>query len=65
MADISISIRDNGPILIKGGAAVADADGKAWEAKDVIALCRCGQSSNKPVCDGTHNSCGFESKPRA
>ncbi len=65
MADISIKIQDNGPILIRGGAAVADADGKAWEAKDVIALCRCGQSSNKPFCDGSHNTSGFKSAPRA
>ena len=65
MADVTISIRDNGPILIRGGAAVSDGEGKAWEAKDVIALCRCGQSSNKPFCDGTHTTCGFESAPRA
>ena len=65
MADVSISIRDNGPILVKGGAMVTDAEGKTWESKDVIALCRCGQSANKPFCDGTHNSCGFASAPRA
>ena len=39
MADVSISIRDNGPILVKGGAMVTDAEGKTWESKDVIALC--------------------------
>jgi CDGSH-type Zn-finger protein len=31
----------------------------------VITLCRCGQSSNKPFCDGTHNRCGFESAVEA
>jgi CDGSH-type Zn-finger protein len=27
--------------------------------KPAIALCRCGQSSTKPFCDGTHKTCGF------
>jgi CDGSH-type Zn-finger protein len=65
MADLNITIRDNGPILIRGGAIVMDADGNAYETQDIVALCRCGQSSKKPFCDGTHKSCGFESTPRA
>ena len=65
MADVTITIRDNGPILVRGGATVSDGEGKSWEVKDTVALCRCGQSSNKPFCDGTHNTCGFESVPRA
>jgi CDGSH-type Zn-finger protein len=65
MADVTISIRDNGPILVRGGATIVDADGKSWEVKDVVALCRCGQSTMKPFCDGTHKACSFESAPRA
>ncbi len=59
MADTTISVRDNGPYLIRGGAVVSDADGKTFETQEVIALCRCGQSANRPFCDGTHKSCGF------
>lgn len=65
MADTTITVRDNGPLLIRGGATVTDADGKTFETQEVIALCRCGQSSKKPFCDATHKTCGFESAPRA
>lgn len=65
MADISITVRDNGPYLVRGGVMVTDADGNAYETVDVIALCRCGHSGKKPFCDGTHKTRGFESAPRA
>lgn len=65
MAELNIKLRDHGPILIRGGAVILDADGNAYETQDVVALCRCGQSSNKPFCDATHKACGFESAPRA
>ncbi len=65
MADISITVRDNGPYLIRGGAVVTDAEGKAYEVQDVVALCRCGLSNKKPFCDATHKVQGFESAPRA
>jgi 3-phenylpropionate/trans-cinnamate dioxygenase ferredoxin subunit len=65
LADISISIRDNGPILIRGGAEVKDGAGNAFPSNEVTALCRCGHSGNKPFCDGSHNTQGFQSAPRA
>lgn len=65
MADVNITVRDNGPYLIKGGVIVMDADGKQYESKEVIALCRCGHSANKPFCDGQHNAQSFQSAPRA
>ena len=33
--------------------------------RTTISLCRCGQSSNKPFCDGTHKECGFDSAVEA
>ncbi|MBA4179889.1 MAG: iron-binding protein [Anaerolinea sp.] len=65
MADVSINIRDNGPYLVKGGVVVLDADGNSYEVKDMVALCRCGHSANKPFCDGTHKTAEFQSAPRA
>ena len=56
---LEISPAPNGPILVRGpvevlGAAETSAEGAAG------ALCRCGGSANKPFCDGTHKSIGFE-----
>ena len=64
MADLTISIRDNGPYRIKGPVLVADAEGNTYEQKEGIALCRCGHSANKPFCDGAHAREGFASAPR-
>jgi CDGSH-type Zn-finger protein len=61
MADATLKVNDNGPILVRGTFTLVDAEGNEYETKDTIALCRCGQSSNKPFCDGTHGKVGFES----
>ncbi len=56
-----IEEREDGPLVIKGLESMTDSDGNAVEVKPVMALCRCGQSNNKPFCDGTHNDIGFKS----
>jgi CDGSH-type Zn-finger protein len=62
----TITTRSNGPYLIKGPIRLTDADGKEFTLQgDTIALCRCGQSSNKPFCDGTHNRVGFQADHKA
>ena len=50
---------ENGPYLIETGGRYAVDGGDAQEQAK-IALCRCGQSENKPFCDGTHKHVGFE-----
>lgn len=58
-----IQIMDNGPLLVRGeNITLKDGTGKEFnlEGKDMIALCRCGSSANKPFCDGAHKG-GFES----
>lgn len=60
-----IKVSDNGPLRVKGDVQLVDAEGNVFETKKAFSLCRCGQSSNKPFCDGTHKKVGFESKPRA
>lgn len=53
---------ENGPYLLDGARAlVRVADGKTFEVDGRVALCRCGGSSNKPFCDGTHAKNGFRS----
>jgi CDGSH-type Zn-finger protein len=49
----------SGPIQLKGGVLLESADGKKYETRNRVTLCRCGHSSNKPFCDGTHISSGF------
>ena len=53
--------RENGPLIAKNLRSMKGADGAAVEVKPVMALCRCGQSGNKPFCDGTHSEVGFKS----
>ncbi|HLR09373.1 MAG TPA: CDGSH iron-sulfur domain-containing protein [Bacillota bacterium] len=65
MAEANIKVRDNGPYLITGSFEIVDAEGNTFETKKAVSLCRCGHSSNKPFCDGTHRKIGFESAPRA
>ena len=49
----------SGPIWVRGGIEVVSADGDAYEVRNRVTLCRCGQSKNKPFCDGSHVECGF------
>jgi CDGSH-type Zn-finger protein len=64
MADSKITVRNDGPLRIEGeNITIVDQDGKAYglAGRTMISLCRCGQSANKPFCDGTHARVGFSS----
>ena len=65
MADVTISMLKNGPYIVTGTVELKDADGNVYPAKDKIALCRCGASTTKPFCDGTHSKIGFQAAERA
>lgn len=66
MADVKITVRENGPYLVKGPIELVDSDGNPYTVeKDTIALCRCGGSTTKPFCDGTHSRTGFAAAERA
>jgi CDGSH-type Zn-finger protein len=45
-----------GPLWVTGNITIERADGKSMETRNRVALCRCGQSKNKPLCDGTHRT---------
>jgi len=49
----------NGPLLVSGGVRILDGEGAVLYEGEKAALCRCGGSSNKPFCDGTHAKTGF------
>ena len=71
---MQIRVTENGPYLVSGSVPiarqtiVADGDGnsigwregQSYETKESCALCRCGQSANKPFCDGSHVRVGFQ-----
>ncbi len=61
-----IMVRDNGPLIVKAeGICLKDQTGNEFATEgETIALCRCGNSANKPFCDGSHQG-GFESEVRA
>lgn len=67
MADVSITIRPSGPYLVRGPITLSDSEGNAFDlgGKEVIALCRCGGSTTKPFCDGTHSKIGFQAATQA
>ncbi|MGA8764589.1 MAG: CDGSH iron-sulfur domain-containing protein [Candidatus Sulfotelmatobacter sp.] len=65
MSDPSIQVLPKGPYLIAGKFALLDASGNKIEAGEKIALCRCGASTRKPFCDGTHSKVGFEAAAAA
>ncbi|WP_455234284.1 CDGSH iron-sulfur domain-containing protein [Thiogranum longum] len=56
----SIKVRENGPLLCTGDIEVYDSEGNLLRKADDVALCRCGESRNKPFCDGSHRDAGFE-----
>jgi CDGSH-type Zn-finger protein len=63
---VKIAALDNGPYLVKGPVVVVDAEGNEFPSgRETIALCRCGGSTTKPFCDGTHSKAGFRAAERA
>ncbi len=64
--EVKITALDNGPYLVKGSVLILDADGNQFPVeRATVALCRCGGSTTKPFCDGTHSKIGFQAAQRA
>lgn len=45
----------SGPLWIRGGIPVVGSDGRTYEVRNRVTLCRCGRSKNKPFCNGAHS----------
>jgi 3-phenylpropionate/trans-cinnamate dioxygenase ferredoxin subunit len=65
MADVTIEVIKNGPYIVKGVIELKDADGNSYSVEKRTALCRCGASTEKPFCDGTHSKIGFQAAEKA
>ena len=58
-----IRLRENGPLVIQMPVKVVDHQGNEFPiptGKPAVAFCRCGHSANKPFCDGSHKTSGFQ-----
>jgi CDGSH-type Zn-finger protein len=67
MTDVTIRVSENGPYLVRGPITLTDSEGNPYDVVEgkTVALCRCGGSTTKPFCDGTHSRKGFEAAERA
>lgn len=54
-----VEVVPNGPIMLYGNISITDQNGNQIQKAKVTALCRCGNSCNKPYCDGTHKKTNF------
>lgn len=63
MAATRVTVQNNGSLRLEGDFEIVDQEGKSFglAGRTRVTLCRCGQSSNKPFCDGSHKACGFQS----
>jgi CDGSH-type Zn-finger protein len=59
---VTVTARPNGPLLVVGAFVLVDPTGQRITPPPdrPVALCRCGQSTMKPYCDGAHSRVGFQ-----
>ena len=65
---LTIRCRENGPLVLPPKFRLVDHKGNEFSlptGKENVALCRCGASKNKPFCDGSHKTCGFQAAETA
>jgi CDGSH-type Zn-finger protein len=65
MADVTIEARPNGPYVVTGTIELRDTSGTILSTQARTVLCRCGASTKKPFCDGTHSKIGFQAAAQA
>ncbi|MEM8520449.1 CDGSH iron-sulfur domain-containing protein [Flavobacterium sp. PL12] len=66
MSTTKLTINRNGSIKIEGDFEITDSEGNVYglEGRNTLGLCRCGESKNKPFCDGSHRN-NFEHDAKA
>jgi CDGSH-type Zn-finger protein len=65
MAEVTIEARPNGPYIVTGTIELRDTNGNVIATQARTVLCRCGASTKKPFCDGTHSKIGFQAAAEA
>ena len=58
MSKTKLTINSNGSVKVEGDFEIVDAQGNAYglQGRTVLGICRCGLSTNKPFCDGSHRN---------
>jgi len=58
MTKTKITVNNNGSLRIEGDFEILDKSGNLYDlgGRDLVSLCRCGHSKNKPFCDGSHKN---------
>lgn len=64
MADVTIEARPDGPYVVTGTIELRDTNGNVLPTQVRTVICRCGASTTKPFCDGTHSKIGFQAAAR-
>ena len=66
-AQVTILVRKNGPYVVEGPIRLIDHEGNEHSVTPgkKVSLCRCGASTKKPFCDGTHSRVGFAAAEQA
>jgi CDGSH-type Zn-finger protein len=57
---LKVKVIPNGPLQVTGMFEIVKQDGVAENQEGTTYLCRCGNSGNKPFCDGSHRRVGFQ-----
>jgi CDGSH-type Zn-finger protein len=58
---IEIAPQTDGPLMVRGNMEIISGTGRVVARMTAARFCRCGHSSTKPFCDGTHVKVGFTS----
>lgn len=66
MSKTKLTVLSNGSLKVQGDFEIVDKDGNTYDlgGRDLVSLCRCGLSKNKPFCDGAHRN-HFEHEAKA
>jgi CDGSH-type Zn-finger protein len=67
MASVTIRVKENGAYVVQGDVELVDHEGNVIPTTPgkSFSLCRCGGSTRKPFCDGTHSRIGFRGAQQA
>lgn len=58
---VTVTLCEDGPLLLRGAFTLVTQEGRSIDpGRATVALCRCGLSSTKPFCDGSHKVAGFQ-----